>query len=401
MGATDHSRRTPAPGCVVLMWEQFGAYHLDRLAAMACAFEGQLDVVGVEVASRSSTYAWDPIEDPQPFIRQTLFPDTVAETLPWWRKFTAAFRAIRAAKPRAVFLCNQEQPEILLLLPLLRLLGIPAFAMLDAKFDDTPRRVMKEVWKQVVFRLYRGGLVAGSRTVDYYRFLGMPKNWSRPGYDTVSVARIRAAAGLAPAPRGVPHGERDFVVVARFVPKKNIFLAVRAFAHFRKMPSAHDRRLVLCGSGALEPQLRALVAELGVVSHVDFVGFLMPDGICQQLARSLALILPSVEEQWGLVVNEAVALGVPVLCSDNVGARDTLVRVGVNGFVFEPDNDVGLAKLMHLLSEDRALWRDFAEGSLRLAPAGDVAEFVRGVGDLIHLPAMYRSREVVRSPQFA
>ena len=64
------------------------------------------------------------------------------------------------------------------------------------------------------------------------------------------------------------------------------------------------------------------------------------------LRKSLALILPSTEEQFGFVVLEALALGIPVIVSENVGARDLHVRTGVNGFIFEPDNEKGLAFFM-------------------------------------------------------
>ncbi len=366
---------------IVFMWEQFGAYHLDRLEAAGAAFAGQARVVGVEIATLSSTYAWDPIEGAEHFERRTLFPTAISEDVPWYKKLGAAYRAIIATRPAAVFLCNQEQPEIMWLNPLLRLRGIRTYAMLDGKFDDMPRRVVREAMKQLVFRLYNGGLVAGSRHESYYRFLGLPATWSRPGYDTVSNARIRAWAGRPPAPDGRSFAERDFVVVARFVPKKNLLCAIRAFARMRASRGSATRRLILCGSGTLEPQLRAEVARLRV-DGVVFSGFLSPRDVCRQLADGLALILPSVEEQWGLVVNEAVALGLPILCSDNVGARDSLVRVGVNGFVFEPDNDEGLGQLMRMLSEDEALWRRMCGGSLRLAPRGDVAEFVAGVSAL-------------------
>jgi glycosyltransferase involved in cell wall biosynthesis len=374
--------RRPA---IVFMWEQFSAYHVDRLEAMAAAFRGAYEIVGIEVASRSLTYAWAPVVSGGDFRRQTLFPGGVSDAIPWPRKLRHAMRAIRAARPRAVFLCNQDNPEILAALVLLRLSGTRTYAMLDAKFDDTPRRVLKEALKRPVFALFNGGLVAGARTVAYARFLGLREGWARTAYDTVSIARVRRDAATPPAPCGAAHAMRDFVVVARFVPKKNLPLAIRAYAFYRTLPTSQSRtrRLVLCGAGPLEAMLRALAAELGVADGVEFAGFLDHEAVARRLGTGLALILPSVEEQWGLVVNEAVAMGLPVLCSDNVGARDSLVRVAVNGFVFEPDNHEGLARLMHLLAENAALWQRLAEGSLRLAPNGDVAEFVRGVCELL------------------
>jgi glycosyltransferase involved in cell wall biosynthesis len=374
---------TPA---LMFMWEQFGAYHVDRLEALAAACGDDALVIGIEVASTSATYAWPPIRGEHRFVRHTLFPDRSADDIAWWRKLRGLLRQVLKYRPRAVFLCNQEQPEVLAAVMLLRLFGVRTYAMLDAKFDDSPRRVLKESLKPLVLRCYSGGLVAGARHRAYYRFLGLPKEWCAEGYDTVSVERVRREAGAPLAPDGIAHAGRDFVVVARFVPKKNIPLAIRAFALLQQRGAADRRRLLLCGSGSLEPELRRLVAELGV-RDVVFTGFLSPEDVCRTLARALALILPSIEEQWGLVVNEAVALGVPVLCSDNVGARDTLVRSGVNGFTFEPHNHEGLANHMQRLSENEAEWRQMSLACRRFAPLGDVAEFVRGVARLTRTPA--------------
>jgi glycosyltransferase involved in cell wall biosynthesis len=63
-------------------------------------------------------------------------------------------------------------------------------------------------------------------------------------------------------------------------------------------------------------------------------------------ARSEAFILPSTREEWGLVVNEAMACSVPVLVSNRVGAHFDLVEEGVNGFTFEPMDVAGLAELL-------------------------------------------------------
>jgi L-malate glycosyltransferase len=282
-----------------------------------------------------------------------------------------------------VFLCNQDHPEILTLLPLLRLTGRKAYAMLDGKFDDHLRNVFFEFLKPPVFRLFNGGLIAGARHLNYYRFLSMSPDWARVGYDTVSVERVRTMSGETLAPGGLPHAERDFIVVARFVPKKNLSLALNGFAAFRQTRPSSHRRLILCGSGPLETDLRSLAGRLGVAEWVTFRGFLGPDEVAKTLARGLALVLPSVDEQWGLVVNEAVALGIPVLCSDNVGARDSLVRSGVNGFVFEPDNADGLGTLMRILSDDAVLWIAMSQACQQFVGAADVEAFVQGVKELV------------------
>ncbi len=100
------------------------------------------------------------------------------------------------------------------------------------------------------------------------------------------------------------------------------------------------------------------------------------------LGKTLALLLVSAQEQFGNVVIEAQALGAPVIVSDNCGARDMLVRNGVNGFVVEPDNPAGLAYFMGLLDRDEALWRRMALASEPFAALGDAAHFARAVAAL-------------------
>ncbi|WP_415427301.1 glycosyltransferase, partial [Staphylococcus borealis] len=103
--------------------------------------------------------------------------------------------------------------------------------------------------------------------------------------------------------------------------------------------------------------------------------FVQTEEVCRTLATSLALILPSTEEQFGQVIPEALSMGVPVLVSDNCGARDHLVKTWINGFVFEPSNAEGLAFLMRLLSSSESTWTEMAKAAADSASLGDVGDF--------------------------
>src|SRR5262249_28037189 len=159
------------------------------------------------------------------------------------------------------------------------------------------------------------------------------------GYDTISVERIKAQTEIPPAPDGVSFDSRHFTVIARLVEKKNLFLVLDAFALYAQQAS-RPRPLHLCGSGPLEAQLREKVEELGVAGYVVFRGLVDSAEISRTLGQSLSLILASTEEQFGLVVIEAQVMGIPILLTPNCGARDELVRTGVNGFLVEADNPI-------------------------------------------------------------
>src|SRR5690606_6604814 len=96
-----------------------------------------------------------------------------------------------------------------------------------------------------------------------------------------------------------------------------------------------------------------------------------------------ALILPSTEEQFGNVVIEAQALGLPVLLSIVCGARDNLVRSGINGFIFEPDNPNGLALFMSLINDDKEFWSNMCNAAQTNALKGDVIQFSKAVNQLL------------------
>jgi L-malate glycosyltransferase len=366
---------------IAFVWESFASHHLERCQACALGLAPRFSVHGIEIATYSASYhPWRKGSDGEGVRKITLFPEAVREDIGSLR---CAFRIVRTCVgigARHVFLCNYESPAIFLSAVALRLLGRHVVVMQDSKFDDKQRHLGLELLKTVFYRPYHAALAAGERTRAYLRFLGFPEDRIHLGYDTISVARVQRLAGTAPAPGGVPHGERHFTVIARFIAKKNIALALEAYALYCAQVSPHraPRALRLCGSGELEPVLRRKAAELGL-EHVAFLGYVGDEAVARTLGSTLALVLPSIEEQHGLVVNEALAMGVPILLSDNCGARDLLVRSGINGYVFEADNVQGLAYFMGLMDRDEAEWTRLARGTERFLDAADGRFFVAAV----------------------
>ena len=105
---------------------------------------------------------------------------------------------------------------------------------------------------------------------------------------------------------------------------------------------------MLCGSGHLEAALRN---QARGIKGIHFPGFVQIEELPLYYGLAATFILPSSHfEQWGLVVNEAMAAGLPVLVSRVCGCAPELVQEGVNGFTFDPDDTEGLARLMWQMS---------------------------------------------------
>lgn len=378
LAADCETQRLPA---IAFIWENFGPAHAERCSAAAARFAGRMSVVGIELTAKSGDYDWVP-EGGTGFEKITLFESGTIFDIPLFRRVFATLRAVRRSSARHVFLCHYEHLATFLVAVCLRLSGRRVYVMNDSKFDDYPRSLWRELAKVVYYAPYQGALSASARTTDYLRFLGLPRRRVEPAYDSRSIDRIRALAGVPPAPAGMPFAERRFSVVARFLPKKNLALAIEAYRLYCAQTPA-PRPLDFYGSGELESELRSRVEAAGLASKIAFKGFLQTAEICAALGSTLALILPSREEQFGNVVIEALAMGVPVILSENCGARDSLVRTGVDGFVVEPDNAEGFAVFMKMLSEDETLWRRMSAAADRFVWRCDTSEFAASVERLV------------------
>lgn len=374
--------RGAPPPRMVFLWESFGPHHVDRCEACAEHFAGRYDVYGVEIATFDATYTWRGSIESDAFHKVTLFPGVVSQKIGALRCFFRIVGTCLRLRAKYLFFCNYNLPAVFFSAVILRLLGRRLITMQDSKFDDKPRYLFKEIVKSILYAPYQAALAAGARSKAYLTFLGVPEDRVVVGYDTVSVERVQALAGTLPAPHGTPHAERHFTIVARFVPKKNLSLALDAYAAYVARHPDAPRDLHLCGSGELEAELRQQAERLGL-KGVHFRGYLQEPDIARVLGSTLALILPSVEEQHGLVINEALAMGVPVLVSDNCGARDLLVRSGINGFVFEPDNAAGLAHFMAIVDEDIDEWTRLAYGARQFQHAADTTLFVDAVEQVL------------------
>ena len=151
----------------------------------------------------------------------------------------------------------------------------------------------------------------------------------------------------------------EFLFVGQLTSRKGVDILVQALAPF--VITNERIKLALVGHGEAAEELRHMVTSLGIIDRVTFEGTLPSNRVLQRIARSSILVLPSRWDGWGLVVNEAFSVGIPVIVSDMCGARD-LVDQGINGWVFKSDNVESLRDaIRHYLAADRTILSDKAQ----------------------------------------
>ncbi|MEL7333000.1 MAG: glycosyltransferase family 4 protein [Cyanobacteria bacterium J06560_2] len=306
----------------------------------------------IEFGRVSKVYAWTPIDAAVPYERMVLSDgasqyESVGQLLALTRRL---FGALAKACPDVLVLNGYQQPLALAALGWSRLRGIPVVLLSESKEDDAPRRWLTEGLKRFLVGGYSAALVGGQKHKDYLVRLGMGPDSIFLGHNVIgngayAPERIRELA--RPQQTEKPY----FLAINRFIAKKNIPTILLAYADYRRRCSAETVwDLVLCGDGEMRSQIEAQITQLGLSNWVHLTGFLQPPELLPYFAHASCFVHASTQEQWGLVVNEAMAAGLPVLVSRCCGCFDELVVEPVNGFGFDANDPHELAALMTNMS---------------------------------------------------
>src|SRR6476469_6178445 len=347
--------RKPA---VAVIFHHIGPYHHARLNAAA----DRLSVTGVEWSAKGYD-AWGVAATAARYRKVSLFPeatDHYPDKAELRRSFSSA---LEQTKPDVVAVNGWNNFGSVIAANCCLRRGIPMVVMSESSRQDEPRTSWKEAIKRRIVDLFSAALVGGQRHVEYLAELGMPRERIFTGYDVVDNHYFRQKAtadGEVRKKYSLP--QNYFLASARFVEKKNLARLVQAYAEYRRRSSAFAKAmadkevkgrksdishqyspwgLVLLGDGPLRETLNSQLSTLNLNENVHLPGFKPYDQLPVYYALANAFVHASTTEQWGLVVNEAIASGLPVIVSNRCGCAPELVNG--NGFTFDPTNEDELA----------------------------------------------------------
>ena len=362
---------------VAILFDNFGPYHLARLKAAS----GVCDVLAVEFGSSSAEYEWKASESGG-LKRVALNDRGSSHDLPIEEFKGRLFHVLDEFQPDVLVVPGWGYRGALMALEWGLIHCIPVICMSESTQWDEARHPLKEWIKRRIIGLFSSALVGGTPHRDYMEELGMPSDRIFPGYDAVDNRFFSEEARKIGVRRWEMGGEKQlcFLASARFIEKKNLFRLLRAYARYReKVIRQVERRsssveglnsvftssdtsafslqssvfdLVLLGDGGLREELEKLRSELGLEDCVQMPGFKQYEELPEYYAAAGAFIHASTTEQWGLVVNEAMASGLPVLVSNRCGCAADLVRDGENGWSFDPADEEQMADLMLRIASD-------------------------------------------------
>lgn len=270
-------------------------------------------------------------------------------------------------RPKIAFVGGYDRPASLLIAFVGKFFRWKTGPMHDSRFNDAEsyaKQVLLEATKSPFMRFYNFFMCSGRECIDYTQFLAGPKRPAHhAGWNVVDNEGIGQKADITSndaallEAMNLQPGEPFFFMPIRFLEKKNIFRVLEAYHRARyskRLGGRPPARLVIAGKGPLKEQAIATIQENGLSEYVHILDWIEYDQIPRACRLSNGVILGSTHDQWGLIINEALSAGAPVLVSNRCGAHE-LVQNALNGFTFDPYDVNHLAELLVDLSTNQHL----------------------------------------------
>lgn len=411
--------------CLGILWAQYGPYHFARAEALSRA-AAPARVAALELSNQTQIYQWNRTGG---VAVVTICPNRVAEHVTFTKAYRETRRKLRELGVEVCLLPSYSPRQSLAALLAAKSLGVRT-VMMNESHAGTARATGLAAWvKRRLVGLFDAALVGGKPQKRYFVSMGLPEEKVFTGYDAVDneyfagrAAEIRAHAAGTRARYALP--DHYFLSLGRFVGKKNLSTLIRAFRLYLDANPSAQTHLVMVGSGDEETNLHSLCVELGLPVYdrksleaasnpapipatgsgaktgVHFYGFRQIDENPIFYTLADAFVLPSAYEEWGLVVNEAMASGLPVVVSQTAGCAEDLLepgwpadsadaekdvrpnsssaRICRNGFVFDPQSPSALADALLALDRAPGLRAAMGQASERAIKNYSCAAFAEG-----------------------
>jgi glycosyltransferase involved in cell wall biosynthesis len=262
--------------------------------------------------------------------------------------------------------------------------GVPVVVAFDDQWKGSVRQRIGSLLLRGFFkkRYFSHAWVAGPWQYEYARRMGFHKNETIFNLLCADVTIFNDAYHQRKRVAGDKYPHR-FLFVGRFEKIKGVDLLAEAWHSLGDQ--RRDWQLHFIGNGSLESHLRS---QKDVTVHA----FMLPDELRTNISAAGCFVLPSRGEPWGVVIHEAAAAGLPILCSDVCGAAPTFLIPGWNGFKFKA-GDIGSLReqMLRIIGAEDAELHRMSECSHQLGqhitPATSAASLIALAGTWRHQPA--------------
>ena len=347
--------RPSLPLHLAVLWIDWYAYHVARFEGLLSHPELSGRVAGVEFVGGVGVHAGLKFREDLPahLPVRTLMPGASWQQVNQLHLARLVWRHLSQLDPAAVLVPGYYTLPALAAALWARTHHRTSILMTESTAFDHVRVGWKERVKSLLLRtLFDAAVAGGTAHRRYLEQLQFPMERVGHAYDVVNNDALAAAVAEAqqgePGSFGLP-SEPYFLYVGRFAPEKNLETLLEAWIAFREAGGRWP--LVLVGDGPTTHRLQQMLATSPFQADVYLPGLRSSRELAPYYAFAGCFVLPSSREPWGLVVNEAMASGLPVLVSSHCGCAEDLVDYGHNGYRFDPALVSGLTERLHQIAD--------------------------------------------------
>ena len=346
------------------LWAHYKSKLFSELHRFSSDYDLEIRVAQIAISEKSRTNMGNPNATTYDYPYDLLFNDSL-ENIKFWPKTKALFSVFNSFRPDVLNITGYYDPAQVLLMLYAKLRGIKVVISNESNVKDSVRTGLKELLKKSILQLADGFICFGKSSADYLKKLGIDSSeilTKKAAIVDDEILLENFQKGLSTRQQrkevlGLP--KYNFVYVGRMSEEKNLSLLIETFGQLK----AQEWGLILLGEGSQKSALQILASQYENIFFLDgVVWYNVPIG----LALADVFVLPSLSEPWGLVVNEAMVCGMPVVVSEVCGCVDDLVIEGKNGFVFDPNNQKKLTEILQYFIENLAKINEMGEASTQL-----------------------------------
>lgn len=251
-----------------------------------------------------------------------------------------------------------------------KLLGKPFILWSESTINEKSwRRTVSLPLVKFMVRHSDAYIAIGTRAREYFTCLGAKLQKIFVAYSTVDIECFKNKSNILKEKRNKlkeKMGIKTNGVITysgQLIERKGLFYLLQAYKKLRN--DCQDVSLLILGYGPQEKRLKEICKEENI-ENVFFTGFIEYNDLPTYYVVSDLLVLPSLEETWGLVINEAMACGLPIITTDKVGASVDLVKEGINGYIIEEKNIAQLYEAMKKIVLNLSLQKKMGEQSRKI-----------------------------------
>ncbi|WP_066633760.1 glycosyltransferase family 4 protein [Labilibacter marinus] len=318
---------------LLLLWDRMGDYHRARWQSLIQLI-GEENCYAADLGAGDKLYRWSNTEENKYYFRLSEKPvDQVG-----------AYDALKVFKQvvmenNITHVCIPGYGKLAYILMLRWCKRNNIKVLMFAESWYRGNNLVEGFKKRLIKKNVDICFVSGKRSAQHFvDTLHYPKEQIVEGYSTVDNTYFASGSASKTAPP-------QLLCVARFALEKNLTLLVKAF---KASALSKHWQLRIVGGGPLKEQLQNEAKGFDNILLDDWLSYA---DLPEMYAQATCFVLPSVFEPWGLVVNEAMSAGLPLILSEAVGAYPDVLKEGENGWLFHADQQKELTLVLDKLNE--------------------------------------------------